>query len=164
MPDVATIRERMWSTPGKYIRLLTHPSHISPFWNLVRASPDTPMFSHLIWGIKMTFKKVENPKTQTYKLRMSQDDYDAISQKASDCGLSMAEYMRRCAMGRQTRSYIDTQIINELRRLGGLQKHLYKGDQDHSKEYSEVLVAIKEAIKSISVRPNRNSEAEQKIE
>lgn len=97
----------------------------------------------------MTFRKTENPRNKQYIMRMTEDEFSEIQQKASDCGLSMAEYMRRCAMGRQTRSYIESKVINELRRLGGLQKHLYKGDQEHSKEYAEVLVAITDAIKLI---------------
>ncbi|MBL2086522.1 mobilization protein, partial [Klebsiella pneumoniae] len=41
----------------------------------------------------------------------------------------------------------DHKLINELSRLGGLQKHLFKeGNGVGSKEYAEILQAIKAAI------------------
>ena len=41
----------------------------------------------------------------------------------------------------------DTEMIMELRRLGGLQKHLFKeGEGLMSKEYSQVLVALQNAL------------------
>ncbi|EAQ4528376.1 mobilization protein, partial [Salmonella enterica] len=40
-----------------------------------------------------------------------------------------------------------TEMIMELRRLGGLQKHLFKeGNGVLSKEYSQVLVALQKAL------------------
>ena len=63
--------------------------------------------------------------------------------------------MRCAALKRKTRSTIDSQVINELRRLGGLQKHLFTEAGGHdgggrlSKEYAEILAAIKEAIERI---------------
>lgn len=84
------------------------------------------------------------------KVRCLPEEANAIRDKALDSGCSVSEFMRCAALGRKTRSTIDSQIINELRRLGGLQKHLFtEGEGQHSKEYSEVLVAIKSAIISI---------------
>ncbi len=54
--------------------------------------------------------------------------------------------MRRCALGRQTPSRLDAQIIAELRRLGGLQKHLYDGDRDRGRAYAEILLELTDAI------------------
>jgi hypothetical protein len=51
------------------------------------------------------------------------------------------------ALGRKIAPQTDHKLINELSRLGGLQKHLFKeGNGVGSKEYAEILQAIKAAI------------------
>uniref|UniRef100_UPI0030B92D7F plasmid mobilization protein MobA n=1 Tax=Metapseudomonas otitidis TaxID=319939 RepID=UPI0030B92D7F len=73
-----------------------------------------------------------------------------VREKAHDCGMSIGQFMLAAALQRQTRSRIDAHIINELRRLGGLQKHLFsQGGGALSREYAHVLVEITEAIKRI---------------
>ncbi|AZZ15203.1 TPA: plasmid mobilization protein MobA [Pseudomonas aeruginosa] len=73
-----------------------------------------------------------------------------VREKAHDCGMSTDQFMLSAALQRQTRSRIDSHIINELRRLGGLQKHLFsQGGGSLSREYANVLVEIAEAIKRI---------------
>ncbi|AAO54621.1 plasmid mobilization protein MobA [Pseudomonas syringae group genomosp. 3] len=89
------------------------------------------------------------------KLRCLPEEADQIKEKAIDSGVSISEFLRCAALKRKTRSTIDSQIINELRRLGGLQKHLFTEGGGHtngglvSKEYGEILVNIKRAIQRI---------------
>ncbi|VBC99309.1 mobilization protein MobB [Burkholderia pseudomallei] len=67
--------------------------------------------------------------------------------------MSVGEFVLAAALGRRTRSKIDAHIINELRRLGGLQKHLFnEGRGVLSKEYAAVLVELKQAILRIDQR------------
>lgn len=90
------------------------------------------------------------------KLRCLPEEGDAIRQKAMDSGVSVSEFLRCAALGRKTRSTLDSQVINELRRLGGLQKHLFTEGGGHaggghlSREYADILVAIKDAIQRIA--------------
>lgn len=98
----------------------------------------------------------ENRKrTVNLKLRCLPEEADKIKEKAIDSGVSISEFLRCAALKRKTRSTIDSQIINELRRLGGLQKHLFTEGGGHttgglvSKEYGEILVNIKRAIQRI---------------
>jgi len=87
-------------------------------------------------------KRVVNLKT-----RCLPEEAEEIRSKAIDSGVTVSEFLRCAALGRKTRSTIDSQVINELRRLGGLQKHLFsEGKGVHSKEYAEILKSIKEAI------------------
>lgn len=89
-------------------------------------------------------------KVIAYPVRFAESDYKAVQEKAKDCGLPLAEYIRRCSLGRQTRSKIDSQIINELRKLGGLQKHLFTEEGgSHGDEYAAVLREITAAIRRI---------------
>lgn len=51
--------------------------------------------------------------------------------------------MLAASLGRQTRSKVEGQIVNELRRLGGLQKHLFKeGEGRNADEYARILNEI----------------------
>lgn len=70
--------------------------------------------------------------------------------KARDCGMSVGQFVLTAALGRRTRTKIEAHILNELRRLGGLQKHLFnEGGGMLSKEYAAILVEIREAIARI---------------
>jgi hypothetical protein len=54
-------------------------------------------------------------------------------------------------MDRQTRTKMQAHIVNELQRLGALQKQLFnEGKGVGSKEYSEVLAAIRAFVSSIA--------------
>ena len=64
--------------------------------------------------------------------------------------MSVGQFVLAAALGRRTRTKIDMHILNELRRLGGLQKHLFnEGGGLLSKEYAAILVEIREAITRI---------------
>ncbi|WP_433784732.1 plasmid mobilization protein MobA [Pseudomonas frederiksbergensis] len=83
-------------------------------------------------------------------IRCFEEEEALVREKAYDRGMSVGQFMVATALKRQTRSRIDSHIINELRRLGGLQKHLFtEGNGVLSKEYATVLVEITEAIKRI---------------
>jgi hypothetical protein len=89
--------------------------------------------------------------TKHILIRATPEDHADLLEKARDCGMSLPAYLRACGMGRQTRSKIDSHILNELRRLGGLQKHLFnEGKGIGSKEFSEVLQELKTAIGSVA--------------
>jgi len=83
-------------------------------------------------------------------IRCFEEEEALLREKAHDSGMSVGEFVLAAALKRQTRSKIDSHVINELRRLGGLQKHLFtEGNGALSKEYANVLVEITEAIKRI---------------
>lgn len=98
----------------------------------------------------MAFKKVENPKTSLINVRTTVDQKAEIAQKAHDCNLSMSDYLLRCALGRQTRTRMDTHIINELRLLGEQQKALYHlGNGRDADKLQAILNAIVRAVDRI---------------
>ncbi|KGX37725.1 putative mobB [Burkholderia pseudomallei MSHR3335] len=64
--------------------------------------------------------------------------------------MSVGQFVLAAALGRRTRTKIEAHILNELRRLGGLQKHLFnEGGGVLSREYAAILVEIREAIARI---------------
>ena len=83
-------------------------------------------------------------------VRCFEEEEKQVREKAHDSGMSIGQFMLSAALKRQTRSKIDSHVVNELRRLGGLQKHLFiEGNGAFSKEYANVLIEITEAIKRI---------------
>ncbi|WP_241136325.1 plasmid mobilization protein MobA [Achromobacter insuavis] len=94
-------------------------------------------------------------KTKHIMVRVTPEEKAAIEAKARDVNLSAPAFLVAAGLGRQTRSKVEEHLINELRRLGGLQKHLFtEGGGLLSREYSEILVAIRDAIQRIAGSPN----------
>ena len=86
-------------------------------------------------------------------IRCLESEKMQLQQKAADCAMTVTAYMLRAALGRQTRSRIDTQILVELRRLGGLQKHLFnEGGGAMSKEFAAVLAEIQAAVARVAAK------------
>jgi hypothetical protein len=84
------------------------------------------------------------------QIRMSPDERDLISKKAGACALSMGEYLRRCALHRPVSTRADLEVLGELRRQGGLIKHLALTDRQHAYEYRVTLNLIQETIRGLS--------------
>ncbi|KOY00963.1 plasmid mobilization protein MobA [Pseudomonas nunensis] len=83
-------------------------------------------------------------------IRCFEEEEALVREKAHDSGMSVGQFVLAAALRRQTRSKIDSHVINELRRLGGLQKHLFsQSDGALSRVYANVLVEITDAIKRI---------------
>jgi hypothetical protein len=64
-------------------------------------------------------------KKKAYPIRLSEQDHATIASKAAACGASFGGYVRACAMDRVIPTRSREKQVNELRRLGGLLKHLY---------------------------------------
>lgn len=70
-----------------------------------------------------------------------------MREKAADCAMSVGSFMRRAALGRQTRTHIDDRIVDELRRLGVQQKKLIRqGGGMLQQEYATLLAEITRAM------------------
>ncbi|KVO97962.1 NTP pyrophosphohydrolase [Burkholderia ubonensis] len=83
-------------------------------------------------------------------IRCYEDEEALVLERARDCGMSVGQFVLAAALGRRTRTKIEAHILNELRRLGGLQKHLFnEGGGMLSKEYAAILVELREAIARI---------------
>ena len=92
------------------------------------------------------------------KCRCTDAEYEAINRKAIAAGLTTSEYLRRSALNRRITVRTDIRMMNELLRLGGLQKHLYTQMQTNmttelSLQFSEVLTSIRDAINALDMTP-----------
>lgn len=94
--------------------------------------------------------------TSVLRLRCSPEDEWAIRQKARDAGLTVSAFLRTAALAKRTRSTVDSQTINELRRLGGMLKDQFnKSGGQYSRESAATLREITEAISRIAQQGER---------
>lgn len=103
-------------------------------------------------------KSEKRQREKLVKCRCTDAEYAAINKKALAAGLTTSEYLRRTALNRRIVVRTDIRMMNELLRLGGLQKHLFTQMQSHmttdlSRQFSEVLTCIAHAINALDMTP-----------
>ncbi len=82
-------------------------------------------------------------------VRFSDHEWERVAKKASAANFRVTNYVRDAAIGRELDA--GTLVVAELRRLAGLQRHLFaEGNGVGSSEYAKVLVAITDAIQRIA--------------
>ena len=108
-------------------------------------------------------KSESRQKGRVINLRCTEEEATILKEKAKAAGISTSDLLRRSALNRKIVTRTDQRLMNELLRLGGLQKHLFNQMQDNmttelSKQFSEVLVEVKKAIIALdlNVVPVRN--------
>ena len=72
----------------------------------------------------MTQKKQDLRPRRIYA-RLTVDEYADLKEQADASALSLSEYVRRRVFGRRVTSKVDLRVLAELRRLGGLLKHIH---------------------------------------
>ncbi|QUE78416.1 mobilization protein (plasmid) [Stutzerimonas stutzeri] len=89
-------------------------------------------------------------KTKHIMVRVSPEEKETIEEQALDAGLTAPAFLRALGLNKRVTSKADKHLVNELRKLGGLQKHLFnEGRGVLSKEYAQILVEIQKAIARI---------------
>ncbi|KMN16271.1 MULTISPECIES: plasmid mobilization protein MobA [Pseudomonas] len=108
-------------------------------------------------------KSESRQRNKWLKARCNDEEAELIRRKAEAAGIGVSDLLRRSALNRKIVTRTDQRLMNELLRLGGLQKHLFNQMQDNmttelSKQFSEVLVEVKKAIIALdlNVVPVRN--------
>ncbi len=91
------------------------------------------------------------PLDAMLRLRLTASEKERLREDADLAGLSMSELVRRRYFGRPIIANADVVMIKELRRLGGLIKHVHNESNGvNSKETAEALVALKSHIEGLS--------------
>ena len=113
--------------------------------NLLRASPRDP------GGQLMARPKrpADVRLTERTEIRWTTVEKTILRHEAEKAALSVSEYVRRRALGVTIVPHTDDRVINELRRLGGLQKHLAVERPADQAAFDEIGKQIIEAIKRI---------------
>ncbi|EGH98705.1 ribbon-helix-helix protein, CopG family [Pseudomonas savastanoi] len=101
-------------------------------------------------------KSTARQATVRIEIRCTEEDAALIREKALAAEISVSDLMRRAALNRKIKTPTDKKLMAALLQLGGLQKHLFNQMQEGmttelSKQYADVLVAIKKAINAIDL-------------
>ena len=88
-------------------------------------------------------------------VRLTAAEKARLKDDADLAGLSVSEFVRRRSLGRPIIAQADAVTIKELRRLGGLVKHLHNESGGiYSRETAAALVALRGYIEQLaSARP-----------
>lgn len=84
-------------------------------------------------------------------VRLTTSEKNQLRQDADLAALSMSELVRRRYFGRKVVANVDLVMLNELRRIGGLLKHIHidSGGQ-YSKDTAQALETVRDYILSLS--------------
>ncbi|MBJ9698299.1 plasmid mobilization protein [Burkholderia cenocepacia] len=89
--------------------------------------------------------------TEKIAVRLTPDEKTRLRDDAELAGLSVSELVRRRYFGRPVVANADMVMVRELRRIGGLLKHIHnKTDGVYSRETAQALVEITGQIKKLS--------------
>lgn len=84
-------------------------------------------------------------------VRLTASEKVSLKEDADLAGLSMSELVRRRYFGKPIVANADVVMLKELRRIGGLLKHIHtESNGIYSKDTAEVLVALKAYIEKLS--------------
>ncbi len=82
------------------------------------------------------------------QIRLSASDLATIDEQAAKAAVTRSEFIRRRALGKRLVSRFDDQVLSEIRRLGGLQKHLastYPAERENSNRLlEEIIVTLRQ--------------------
>lgn len=85
--------------------------------------------------------------TARQELRLRPSEKREFQEEAELAGLSVSELIRRRALGRPVVASADRVMINELRRIGGLLKHVHvTSGGAYSKDTAAALVELKSVL------------------
>lgn len=97
------------------------------------------------------------PLDAMLRLRLTASEKERLRVDADFAGLSMSELVRRRYFGRPIIANADAITIKELRRLGGLLKHVHiESNGVYSKATLEVLIALKTYLNQLSHDRQKN--------
>jgi ABC-type multidrug transport system ATPase subunit len=85
-------------------------------------------------------------------IKLLSQEKDVIRQQAHLAGLTVSEYIRKCALNRPIRSQVNRDVTAELSKLFGLQKHLLMeiknlpNEEELRRELNSVLLGLHKAL------------------
>jgi uncharacterized protein (DUF1778 family) len=94
--------------------------------------------------------------TERVTLRLAADEKDRLKSDADLAGLSVSEIVRRHYIGRPIIANADLVMVKEMRRMGGLMKHLHnESGGAYSAQTSAAINAIVKYIDTLTAAASR---------
>lgn len=94
--------------------------------------------------------------TERVTLRLAADEKDRLKSDADLAGLSVSEIVRRHYFGRPIIANADLVMVREMRRMGGLMKHLHnESGGAYSQQTADAISAIVKYIDTLTAATGR---------
>ena len=93
--------------------------------------------------------------------RLNDEERKRILEQAETSRLTVSEFIRRRALGKQIVPKSDLRILNELRRLGGLLKHIHLETRGaYSEDTRDAIRALENYARQLrkDIEENRNAQ------
>jgi hypothetical protein len=91
--------------------------------------------------------KDRNNLTAVVNIRLTAGERAAVAENADTAGLTVSAYCRRLILGRTVHAHVNTAVIRELRRLGGLLKAIHvQSNGAYSATTAAALNDLRDAI------------------
>ncbi len=104
---------------------------------------------------------IKEPLDQRITIRLTQTEKAQLIEDAEIAGLTTADLIRRRYFGKPIIAATDAATIRELRRTGGLLKHIFNNSEKYDRvvgtEILTTLNEVKECIKRIANRACQES-------
>jgi Ribbon-helix-helix protein, copG family len=95
----------------------------------------------------------KEPLDQRITIRLSRAEKDQLTEDANLAGLTTSELIRRRYFGKPIIAATDAAMIRELRRVGGLLKHIFnQSGNTYNTETGNALSEVKDCIKRLANR------------
>lgn len=92
----------------------------------------------------------EKQRVKRIYARVTEEEYAQIQEQADVAAISISEFLRRRALGRKIAAKSDLRILAELRKLGGLLKHLHTETRGiYSAETADAIRALSAYARSL---------------
>lgn len=89
-------------------------------------------------------------RTKFIHVRMTDEEQRSINVKAEIAGITISEFVRRAASGRKIIPRIEQNLINELRKIGGLLKHIHnESNGAYSDKTAAAIDEIRDAVRRV---------------
>ena len=100
----------------------------------------------------MPFKQIGPEQLdERIMIRLTTAEKEQLKEDAKIANISLSALVRRRYFGRPILAHADAVMLKELRRIGGLLKHLHnESNGAHSKETSSALIALKNYFEVLS--------------
>ena len=85
----------------------------------------------------------DEPLDQVVNIRLTVREKAELREQAAAAGLTISQYGRRRLFGRSVVPQSDAAVLRELRRLGGLLKHLHNQGGPSARETTHALQALR---------------------
>ena len=70
-------------------------------------------------------KPAHEKRTIIISLRLTKEEQDFLIDECDICGLSLSSFLRKRSLGKRVSAKTDLRVLSELRRIGGLLKHIH---------------------------------------